>query len=156
MAYLKQNTIFATKNTKKMEKPKLYVKNDKGRYEPYREPEPPYDNVLYRKVMRGKKVVYEPQSMCSDKGLEEGVWVVTKHTYGKSYTRGKYLNDCFMCLKASDIQEVSLAKLGGMERLAHHLSAHWSELPRDVSQYELCRAIVGLLFEYEKEKENGK
>lgn len=139
-----------------MEKPKLYVKNKNGRYEPYREPEPPYNNVLYRKVKRGNKTVYVPQSMRLSDEIGEGVWVVIKNTYGKSYTSGKYLNDCFMCLKASDIQEVSLAKLGGMERLAHHLSAHWSELPRDVSQYELCRAIVGLLFEYEKEKENGK
>ena len=139
-----------------MEKPKLYVKNEKGRYEPYREPEPPYNNVLYRKVKHGNKTVYVPQSMSLSDEIGEGVWVVIKNTYGKSYTSGKYLNDCFMCLKASDIQEVSLAKLGGMERLAHHLSAHWSELPRDVSQYELCHAIVGLLFEYEKEKENGK
>lgn len=139
-----------------MEKPKLYVKNEKGRYEPYREPEPPYDNVLYRKVMRGKKVVYEPQSMCSDKGLEEGVWVVTKHTYGKSYTRGEYLNDCFMCLKASDIQDVSLAKLGGMDKLADWLCHNWDRLPQDTSRYDLSRAIVGILFEYEKERDKSK
>lgn len=139
-----------------MEKPKLYVKNEKGSYEPYREPEPPFDNVLYRKVMRGKKVVYEPQSMCSDKGLEEGVWVVTKHIYGKSYITGKYLNDCFMCLKASDIQETPLSKLGGMDKLADWLSHHWNELPKDVSQYDRCRAIVGKLFEYEKYRKDGK
>ena len=94
-----------------MDRPKLYIKNKKGRYEPYREPEPPFDNVLYRKVQRGKKFVYEPQSMCIDKGLEEGVWVVVKHMYGKSYTTGKYLNDCFMLLKACDIQETPLSKL---------------------------------------------
>ena len=139
-----------------MEKPKLYVKNEKGRYEPYREPEPPYNNVLYRKVKRGNKTVYVPQSMRLSYEIGEGVWVVVKNTYGKSYTSGKYLNDCFMCLKASDIQEVSLAKLGGMEKLADYLSFRWGDLPRNVSQADLCRAIVGLLFEYEKEKENGK
>ena len=26
------------------------------------------------------------------------------------------------------------------------------KLPKDKSQYDLCRAIVGLLFQYEKEK----
>lgn len=156
MEYLKQNVIFATKNTKKMEKPKLYVKNEKGRYEPYREPEPPYDNVLYRKVMRGNKTVYIPQSMRLSKEIEEGVWVVVKNTYGKSYTSGKYLNDCFMCLKASDIQDVSLAKLGGMEKLANYLSFRWGDLPRNVSQADLCRAIVGILFEYEKERDKSK
>lgn len=139
-----------------MEKPKLYVKNEKGRYVPYREPEPPYNNVLYRKVKHGNKTVYVPQSMRLSYEIDEGVWVVVKNIYGKSYTNGKYLNDCFMCLKASDIQDVSLAKLGGMEKLADYLSFRWGDLPRNVSQADLCRAIVGILFQYEKEKENGK
>ena len=136
-----------------MEKQKLYIKLPNGRYQAYREPEPPFDNVLYRKVLRGKKVIYEPQSMCSDKGLEEGVWVVTKLIYGKSYSNGKYLYDCFMCLKASDIQDVQLSKLGGMNKLADYLSCNWDKLPKNKSQYDLCRAIVGLLFQYEKEKD---
>ena len=136
-----------------MEKQKLYIKNEKGRYEPYREPEPPFDNVLYRKVQRGKKFVYEPQSMCFDKGLEEGVWVVVKHIYGKSYSTGKFLCDSFMCLKASDIQETPLSKLGGMDKLADWLCHNWDKLPKNKSQYDLCRAIVGLLFQYEKGKE---
>ena len=133
-------------------KEKLYVKNEKGRYVPYVEPNPPFENVLYRKVLRGKKIVYEPQSMCMDKGLEEGVWVVVKHLYGRSYSTGKYLYDSFLCMKASDIQEVELSKLGGMDKLADYLSHHWDELPKNKSQYDLCRAIVGMLFKYEKEK----
>lgn len=135
-----------------MEKPKLYVKNDKGRYVPYQEPIQEYDNKLYRKV--GKR--YEPCSMCLTNDLGEGVWVVVKHKGSKSITSGKYMLENYMCLKASDIQEVSLAKLGGMERFAHHLSQHWNELPKNVSQYELCRAIVGILLEYEKERYKSK
>ncbi len=132
-----------------MEKPmQLFYKDEKGRYRVYQEPEPPFDNVLYRKVKRGKKIVYEPQSMCSDKGLEEGVWVVTKHLYGKSYSTGMYLRDCFMCQKASDIQDADLSKLGGMDKLADFLCHHWNELPRDKSQHDFCRAVVGLLFKY--------
>ena len=130
----------------------LYTKNEKGRYEVYKDPEHPFDNVLYRKVQRGKKFVYEPQSMCIDKGLDEGVWVVVKHIYGKSYSSGKYLNDCFLCLKASDIQDVSLAKLGGMDKLADWLCHNWDRLPKDKSQYDLARAIVGILFEYDNKK----
>lgn len=139
-----------------MEKPKLYVKNEKGRYVPYQEPVQEYDNKLYRKNVHGKKVVYEPCSMCMTNDLGEGVWVVIKHRGSKSITSGKYMYENFMCFKASDIQEVSLAKLGGMERFAHHLSAHWGDLPKNVSQYELCRAIVGLLLEYEKERDKSK
>lgn len=133
----------------------LYVKNEKGRYVPYIEPEPPFDNVLYRKVKHGRKTMYVPQSMCSDRGLDEGVWVVTKHCYGKSYISGKYLYDSFLCLKASDIQEMPLSKLGGMDKLANYLSHNWDKLPKNKSQYELCQAIVGLLFEYTPNN-NGK
>lgn len=135
-----------------MEKQKLYVKLPNGRYQAYQEPEPPFDNVLYRKYIFGKKAYYKPVSMCIEKDLEEGVWVVVKHMYGKSYSTGKYLNDCFMCQKASDIQETPLSKLGGMDKLADWLCHNWDKLPKDKSKYDLCRAIVGLLFQYEKEK----
>ena len=136
-----------------MEKQKLYVKLPNGRYEEYREPVQEYDNKLYRKVVRGNRVHYEPCSMLMTNDLPEGVWVVVKHRGSKSISNGRYMLENYMCLKTGDIQDVSLAKLGGMEKLAHHLSQHWNELPRDWSQYDLCRAIVGLLFQYEKEKE---
>lgn len=136
-----------------MEKQKLYVKLPNGRYEEYREPVQEYDNKLYRKVMRGNKAHYEPCSMLITNDLPEGVWVVVKHRGSKSISSGKYMLENYMCLKAGDIQEMSLAKLGGMERLAHHLSQHWNELPKDWSQYDLCRAIVGLLFQYNKDKD---
>ena len=124
-----------------------------GKAETIRQPIQEYDNKLYRKVVRGSKVHYESCSMLMTNDLPEGVWVVVKHRGSKSISNGKYLYENYMCMKAGDIQEVSLAKLGGMERLSHYLSQHWNELPKNNSQYNLCRAIVGLLFEYEKEKE---
>ena len=133
-----------------MSKSKLYIKNAKGRYEEYKEPVQEYDNKLYRKV--GNK--YEPCSMLMTDYLPEGVWVVTKHYGSRSFTNGKYMLEEYLCLKASDIQEVSLAKLGGMEKFAHYLAQHWNELPKGVSQYELCRAIVGLLFDYENQNKS--
>lgn len=133
-----------------MSKQKLYIKNAKGRYEEYKEPVQEYDNKLYRKV--GNK--YEPCSMLMTNDLPEGVWVVTKHYGSRQTTNGKYLLENFMCYKASDLQDVSLAKLGSMNKLAHYLAQHWRELPNGVSQYELCQAIVGILLNYEKEKNN--
>ena len=135
-----------------MKKQKLYVRLPNGRYEEYREPVQEYDNKLYRKVVRGSKAYYEPCSMLMTNDLPEGVWVVVKHYGSKSISNGRYMLKNYMCLKTGDIQDVSLAKLGGMERLAHYLSQHWNELPKDWSQYDLCRAIVGLLFQYEKDK----
>lgn len=138
-----------------MDRPKtLYYKDEKGRYREYQEPEPPFANALYRKVVRGKKTYYEPISMLIDRDLGEGVWVVVKNIYGKSYSNGKYLNDCFMCLKASDIQETPLSKLGGMDKLADWLCHNWDKLPKDKSRADLCRAIVGVLFQYENRNEN--
>lgn len=134
-----------------MEKQKLYVKLPNGRYQAYKEPEPLFSNALYRKYVFGKKTYYKPVSLCLTKDLDEGVWVVVKHIYGKSYSTGKCLNDMFMCYKASDIQETPLSKLGGMEKLADWLCHHWDELPKDKSQHDRCRAIVGLLFRYENE-----
>ena len=129
---------------------KLYIKNDKGRYEPYKEPEPPFNNMLYRKFVHNGKVTYDPMSMhLRDETLGEGVWVVTKHVYGRSIMRGSYLRDMFMCEKASDIQDVSLAKLGGLDKLADYLAHHWDEIPEGRSTYDTCRAIVGILFDYE-------
>jgi len=143
-----------------METPKkIYYKDEKtGRYRELKTPEPPFSNALYRKVVRGKKTYYEPVSMCISRDLEEGVWVVVKNCYGKSFTNGKYLNDCFMCLKASDIQETPLSKLGGMDKLADWLCHNWDKLPKNKSVYDLCRAIVGVLFQYEenKKEKNGK
>ena len=133
---------------------KLYVKEN-GRYREYKAPEPPFDNKLYRKFVYGKKVVYEPCSMLMTDDLPEGVWVVVKHKGSKSITNGKYMYESYMCMKSGDIQDVSLAKLGGMEKLANHLSKNWNKLPRNTSQYDLCRAIVGLLFDYENEKDKG-
>jgi hypothetical protein len=135
-----------------MEKQKLYVKLPNGRYEEYREPVQECDNKLYRKVVRGNKAYYEPCSMLMTNDLPEGVWVVVKHKGSKSISSGKYLLENYMCLKAGDIQEMSIAKLGGMEKLADWLCHNWDKLPKDKSQYDLCRAIVGLLFQYENKK----
>ena len=135
-----------------MEKQKLYVKLPNGRYKEYREPVQEYDNKLYRKVMRGSKAYYEPCSMLVTDDLPEGVWVVVKHRGSKSISSGRYMLENYMCLKTGDIQDVSLAKLGGMDKLADWLCHNWDKLPNNKSQYDLCRAIVGLLFQYEKEK----
>ena len=139
-----------------MEKQKLYVRLPNGRYQEYHEPVQEYDNKLYRKVVRGNRVHYEPCSMFMPDNLPEGVWVVVKHHGSKSISNGKYMLENYMCMKAGDIQDVSLAKLGGMERLAHHLETNWSKLPNNVSLYQLAKSIVGILLDYEKEKEDGE
>ena len=135
-----------------MDRPKLYVKGSNGRYTPYVEPQPEHDNKLYRKVVRGNRVQYEPYSMhLSDDELSEGVWVVVKHYGGRSISSGRYLLESYQCLKAGDIQDVSLAELGGLERITNVLVRHLDELPSNGSTYERVCAIVGLMFKYRDE-----
>lgn len=72
-------------------KQKLYVKNDKGRYEEYREPQE-VDNKLYRKS-NGKYYPIAVES--SHDRLSEGVWVVYHNVGCKSIISGKYLKLTF-------------------------------------------------------------
>ena len=137
-----------------MEKPKLYYKNKKGRYEPYVEPErPKYDNALYKRV--GKR--YEPVQMVLEAiSWQEGVFVVTRNRSASqpdSWTSAEYLQQIFKLYKAGDIENVSIAKLGGMQKLADHLSRHWNEI-NGASTYEKAACIVAILMNYEKD--NGR
>ena len=127
-------------------KAKLYIKKDNGRYEEYHEPKQEYDNKLYRKV--GKK--YEPCSMLIDRDLREGVWVVVKHKSCLSLINGQYMLDKYLCLKAADIQEVSLSELGGWERITHYLVHNIDRIHKPCSDYEFIQGIVGLLREYQQ------
>jgi hypothetical protein len=128
-----------------MKKQKLYIKNDKGRYEEYHEPIVE-DNALYRKV--GNK--YIPcQMMDASLGWSEGVYVVLNN--GCHITSAKYLEKIFSTYKCSNIEKCSIAKLGGMEELVDYLCKHHDEITGN-SLYERCASIVGILFNYEKEK----
>lgn len=91
--------------------PQLYIKNEKGRYEPYTLPEPDVSDTLYRKI-NGK---YEPIGMFHHReDLSEGVWVVTSD---HAYCNGKYIKDRFRIDKVSDLQYPTIAELGGIRKL---------------------------------------
>lgn len=102
-----------------MNKPQLYIKNDKGRYEPYKLPEPDISDTVYRKI-NGK---YEPVGIfCHRDYLTEGVWVVY-HKHG--YCNGKYLKNKFTLEKVSDLHFPTIADMGGMESA---IEQAWREL----------------------------
>ena len=131
-------------------KQKLYTKEPNGRYKEYIEPEIE-DNSLYRKV--GKKYVRVGVSESAD-ALGEGVWVICKCKSSKTFTSEEYLRKLYRCTKAADIKKVSAAEIGGMEKLAHYLSSRLDELDGSRgSRYDYARRIVGILFDYDKEKE---
>lgn len=96
-----------------MSKPQLYIKNEKGRYEPYKLPEPDVSETAYKKI-NGK---YEPIGRFYSRDfLTEGVWVVY---CDNAYCNGKYLKDKFRLEKVSNLQYPSIAELGGLEAAIH-------------------------------------
>ena len=85
---------------------------------------------------------------------QEGVFVVTKNRSAfqpDSWTSAEYLQKIFKLYKAGDIENISIAKLGGMKKLADHLSRHWDEVSGS-SQYERCASIVAILMNYKEEE----
>jgi hypothetical protein len=137
-----------------MKKPQLYIKNERGRYEPYREPErPKRDNAFYRRI--GNR--YEPWGMVfnSVKSWQEGVFAVTRvrsSVSPDSWTSAEYLQEIFKLYRCGDIENVSIGKLGGMEKLAAHLASHWNEIGGD-SVFEMAASVVAILMNYENKKE---
>lgn len=137
----------------KKEPPKLYERLPNGRYKEWKEPErPKYDNALYRRV--GKK--YEPVHMLFNDGhfWQEGVFVVTKNIGAlqpDSWTSVEYLQEIFKLYRCGDLENVSIAKLGGMKKLTDHLLHHWDEIG-GASTFEIAASIVAILMNYENRK----
>ena len=130
-------------------RPKLFFKNEKGRYEEWHEPErPECDNALYRRI--GKR--YEPVNMIFEcHSWQEGVFAVTRnHSTMKPYhwISGSYLQEIFKLYKCGEIENVSIGKLAGMDKLANYLCRHWQEV-EGASTYERCASIVAILMRYE-------
>ena len=115
----------------------------------YHEPTPVCDNALYRKI--GKR--YEPVSMIdAADGWTEGVYAVVKHPLGKQIVSASYLQEIFKDYCCGDIEKVSVAKLGGMSKLADHLMHHWDEV-KGASVYERCASIVAILMNFDDGKQ---
>lgn len=149
-------------------KQKLYIKNDNGRYEEYK-PELKIDDpdLFFRK--RGGK--YIPCGMNEHlERLSEGVWVVLSNlSYcAKSISSGDYLKKLFQIHKVSDIEEVSIAQLGSLEKYADYVKHEWNEYYRHYmlghewspSNSDAIHFIIGKVFEYNQklmaEKKEGK
>ena len=93
-----------------MKQPKVYIKNEKGRYEEYQIPDIDVSETLFRRI-NGK---YVPVSTICTNDLPEGVCVVTSGSSCREIVLGQYLKELMKLDKASDLKEMpSLAELGG-------------------------------------------
>lgn len=131
-----------------MKLPKLYTKNDKGRYVEYQIPDMDVSETLFRRI-NGK---YVPIAVNCTNFLPEGVWVVTRRRGSREIINGKYLRELMMLDKASDLREMpNLAELGGMRKCANYVLDTIGDIST-MTKNEIVNAIVGKVFEYSKKE----
>ena len=129
-----------------MKHPKLYTKNEKGRYEEYQIPDLDVSDTLFRRI-NGK---YVPVSVNYTNDLSEGVWVVTRGRSSREIIRGKYLKELMMLDKVSDLKEMPcLAELGDWQKCAYYVLDEIGNF-ESMTMNEIVYAIVGKVFEYSK------
>ena len=135
-----------------MKQPKLYIKNDKGRYEQYEIPDMDVSETLFRRI-NGK---YVPVSVNCTNDLPEGVWVVTRGRSSREIISGKYLKELMMLDKVADIKELpNLAELGGWHKCAKWVLEEIGNF-ESMTMNEIVNAIVGKVFEYSKRAVKGE
>jgi len=130
--------------------PKLYTKNNKGRYEEYKIPDLDVSKTYYQRI-NGK---YEPVGIFQANELPEGVWVVTRHQSSREYITGKYLRECFHLDKAADIERFPLSKMGHINKVAGLIidELHLGNTDtKPMTNHELIKAVVGLVYKFNDE-----
>ena len=129
-----------------MKTPKLYTKNEKGRYEEYQIPDMDVSKTLFRRI-NGK---YVPVSVWLTNDLPEGIWVVTRGRSSREIISGKYLKELMMLDKVSDLKEMpSLAELGGWHKCAKYVLDEIKDFS-NMTMREIVDAVVGKVYEYSK------
>lgn len=132
-----------------MKHPKLYTKNEKGRYEEYQIPDIDVSETLFRRI-NGK---YVPVSVNCTNDLSEGVWVVTRGRSSREIISGKYLKELMMLDKVSDLKEMPcLAELGDWQKCAKYALDEIGNF-ESMTMNEIVYAIVGKVYEYSKRGE---
>ena len=132
-----------------MKIPKLYTKNEKGRYERYQLPDWDVSETLFGRI-NGK---YVPIAINCTNDLPEGVWVVTREQSTREIISGKYLKEQMVLEKASDLKEMpSLAELGSWKKCADYVLQTIGDISI-MSKDEIVNAIVGKVYEYSKKEE---
>ena len=132
-----------------MKQPKLYTKNEKGRYEEYQIPDLDMSDTLFRRI-NGK---YVPVSINCANDLPEGVWVVTRDRSCRETMRGQYLKELMKLDKASDLKEMpSLAELGDWQKCAKYVLDEIGDF-ESMTMNEIVYAIVGKVYEYSKRED---
>ena len=135
-----------------MKQPKLYTKNEKGRYVEYQIPDIDVSETLFRRI-NGK---YVPISVNCTNDLSEGVWVVTRGRSSREIIRGQYLRELMMLDKVSDLKEMpNLDELGDWQKCAKYALDEIGNF-ESMTMNEIVYAVVGKVFEYSKKSKGER
>lgn len=132
--------------------PKLYIKNDKGKYEPFRLDNDVSDTVFMRR--NGKYLAIGRRGEYTS--LTEGVWIVYGTPSCRSIINGTYAHESFNRYKVADLPDIPLIECASLSKLtdeichALHQQADCHLL--NMSVHELIAAVVGELYRQTKEK----
>ena len=131
-----------------MKYPKLYTKNEKGRYEEYQIHDLDVSKTLFRRI----NGTYVPESILCTNDLPEGIWVVTRGRGSMEIIRGKYLKELMMLDKVADLKEMPcLAELGEWHKCDNYILDEIGDF-KSMTKNEIVNAIVGMVFEYSKKE----
>lgn len=135
-----------------MKHPKLYTKNEKGRYEEYQIPDMDVSETLFKRI-DGK---YVPVSANCTNDLSEGVWIVTRGRSSREIIRGQYLKELMRLDKVADLKEMPcLAELGDWQKCANYVLDEIGDF-ESMTMNEIVCAVVGKVFEYSKKSKGER
>lgn len=134
--------------------PKLFIKNDKGRYEPFDIDCDVSDTVFMRR--NGK---YAPIGRRHEENsLTEGIWIVYGTPSYRSILNGTYAHELFNRYKVADLPDIPLIECASLSKLTDEicntLHQQANRYPLNMSVKELITAVIGELYRQTKEK-NG-
>lgn len=128
---------------------KLYIKNEKGRYEEFQIPDMDVSETLFRRI-NGK---YVPVSINCANDLPEGVWVVTRGRSSREIISGKYLKELMRLDKVADLKEMPcLAELGSWRKCVNYILRTMGDIST-MTKADIVNTIVGKVFEYSKKRD---
>lgn len=134
--------------------PKLFIKNDKGRYEPFNIDNDVSDTVFMRR--NGKYVPIGRRH--EENSLTEGIWIVYGTPSCRSILNGTYAHELFNRYKVADLPDIPLIECASLSKLTDEicntLHQQANRCPLNMSVHDLVAAVVGELYRRTKEK-NG-
>lgn len=139
-----------------MKKQKLYIKNDKGRYEPYKEPDYADKNV-YKKV--GRKYVPFGLYFYSEERLQDGLWLVRHRGASSSISNADHLASKWGLTKVGDIPVTDVTKLATADDIHRvidrYLFDHFGFCVGNIPHQDISDELVSLIMNIGKEERNA-